>query len=97
MKSDEIVEIGIDNEERLYVVPSHQKFALIYREAMGVGWDAANNRLFSSPPRDWSYVAWFEQILKTAESLRVQLLITAATRWVNVPAETKAAILALGR
>ena len=36
---DNIVEVGIDDKQRLYVRPERQTFEYIYRAAAEVGWD----------------------------------------------------------
>lgn len=38
---EDIVEIGIDNKEQLYVKPSKSTFFMIYREAAGVNCNQA--------------------------------------------------------
>jgi len=81
---DEIEAIGIDEAGGLWIKPATKKLPHIYREAMEVGWD--NNRLcLTSPnPRAWSYVQWFEQIVKAARQQGVTLTLVASTSWVNV-------------
>ncbi|NQY94744.1 MAG: hypothetical protein HRT43_11300 [Campylobacteraceae bacterium] len=42
LKTDNIIEIGIDKFEHLYIKPEKEKFLYIYREAMEVHWDDEN-------------------------------------------------------
>lgn len=88
IESDEIAEVGIDEQQRLYLQPSTLSFPLIYREAADVHWDAERRRLHSSPPRKWTYLQWFRHILNTVGPQR-ELRITPATKWVNVPLELR--------
>ena len=44
MTIDEILEIGIDGKERLYLRPHKKRFTLIYRTVTEVHWD--NHGLF---------------------------------------------------
>jgi hypothetical protein len=81
----EICEVGIDNDGRLYVVPRGATFPFIYREAMGVTWNPERSALFSAPPREWTYLRWFEQIITAAREQGYQLTIASDTRWNNVP------------
>lgn len=60
MRHDEIKEVVIDDTGSLYVVQSTATFPNIYREAMQVGWNQKENRLFSPKPREWTYLQWFQ-------------------------------------
>jgi hypothetical protein len=84
MLSDQIIEIGIDESERLYVMPQAKRFPYIYREAMEVQWDAVRSVLRSPRPREWSYLRWFQQIVCAAKEQGVRLEITQSTKWSNV-------------
>lgn len=84
---DFISEIGIDGNGRLYVTPSTIQFPFIYREAMQVQWNAKSNRLYSPAPHQWSYLQWFEQIIRAASEQGCQLLITNDTTWKNIPTD----------
>lgn len=52
MRTDTIVAVGIDEDGSLWVRPATATFPYIYREAMGVHWDAGRRRLFSPKPRE---------------------------------------------
>ena len=88
VESDQIAEIGIDEQQRLYLQPSTLSVPIIYREAADVHWDAERRRLHSSPPRKWTYLQWFRHILNTVGPQR-ELRFTPATKWVNVPPELR--------
>lgn len=86
MVEDMIAEIGIDDEERLYVRPTSTSFPHIYRAAMEVGWDDKTGRLFSPKPRKWTYVDWFSQIIAAAsDEYGTRLNVVAGTVFVNIP------------
>ena len=67
MTTDQIIEIGIDHEDRLYIRPEKQTFEYIYRAAAEVGWDNKEKVLFSPKPREWSYYVWYRHILDIAK------------------------------
>jgi hypothetical protein len=67
MEYDEVVEIGIDSEERLYLVPKTKEFPFIYREAKEVSWGAERKCLYSPKPKEWSYIRWYNQIVLAAK------------------------------
>ena len=93
MHQDHIKEIGIDDNERLYIKPSSKKFPYIYREAMEVHWDKDGNFLYSPKPRDWSYLDWFKQLTKASREQSCSLLISEKTNWVNIPDKLKMEII----
>jgi hypothetical protein len=96
MEIDEISEIGIDENERLYIKPSKSSFTMIYREAMELGWDKDGGFLFSPKPRKWGYIDWYQQILKGASSQGTSLQITDETVWLNIDANLKKQIQGCG-
>ena len=85
MKKDLIDEIGIDAEGRLYVKPRASTFPLIYREGMDVHWDDDNAFLYGPPPRRWSYIQWYRQIISAAAAQGVNLKPHPETIWPNIP------------
>ncbi|MBL7683157.1 MAG: hypothetical protein JNK00_07315 [Flavipsychrobacter sp.] len=93
MKSDKIIEIGIDNEERLYIKPSTSQFLYIYRSAVEVHWDNTKKILYSPKPRDWTYLKWYNHIIATALDYGYLLKLTEKTEWVNIPKDLKTEIL----
>jgi len=96
MISDEILEIGIDDLERLYIKPKFQKFTLIYRTATQVHWDSKNGFLFSPKPIDWTYLDWYKHITKVAKNeCFCELLLNEDTLFINISRELKNEILKL--
>lgn len=93
MATDEIIEIGIDNEGRLYIKPLTSQFQYIYRLAVEVNWDSSKKILYSPKPRDWTYLKWYNHIIATAIECGCQLQLTKKTEWVNIPDELKTEIL----
>ncbi|MFN4246390.1 MAG: hypothetical protein ACK4EY_01625 [Flavipsychrobacter sp.] len=93
MAIDEIIELGIDNEGRLYIKPSTSQFLYIYRLAAEVNWDNNEKILYSPKPRDWTYLKWYNHIITTAIEYGHQLQLTEKTEWVNVPDDLKTEIL----
>lgn len=88
MAQENIAEVGIDEVGRLYVRPTSTSFDYIYRAAMEVKWDAANRRLSSPKPREWTYLDWFKQIVAAAaDEYGTALRVTPDTGWTDVPAE----------
>jgi len=93
MKSDNIIEIGIDLKERLFIKPQTKQFDFIYRAAAEVGWDNKEKFLYSPKPREWTYLDWFRQIILVAkDEYGCQLTVTNETKWVNIPEELKTQI-----
>jgi hypothetical protein len=100
MEHDAIAEVGIDDQQRLYVLPGKQSFPYIYREAMEVHWDQERGYLYApAPPRSelkpeaW----WFQQILAAAHAQGCELRLTASTRWHNVSDVVRQQIAVYGR
>ena len=91
METDTIDALGIDDNGLLWVKPHSAKFPYIYREAMEVSWDQQRCRLYSPKPREWSYVEWFSQIRKAAQEQGVDLRLSSATEWTNIPNDLCAA------
>jgi hypothetical protein len=85
VKRDRILEVGIDDTGSFYIRPETSAFPYVYREAMEVGSDPERRRLFSPPPREWSYLDWFNQLRRAAEEQGVILEVTRETSWANVP------------
>ena len=68
MNLDKILEVGIDDNERLIVKPEKERFTLIYRTATEVQWDNNGQYLYSPKPREWTYVDWFRHIIEVIET-----------------------------
>ena len=89
MKNDNILEIGIDEKERLFIKPEKEKFTLIYRTGSGVHWDNSGKFLYSPKPNEWTYLQWFTWIVKIIEDCNCRLLLTDKTVWTNINEELK--------
>jgi len=90
MRTDKILEIGIDDKERLYIKPEKERFTLIFRTATEVHWDNERLFLYSPKPRDWSYLDWFKHITGVTETeCNCKLILTGQTIWTNVSEELK--------
>ena len=96
MKSDTIAEVSIDSSVRLHVRPTCEEFPHVWRAAMEVYWSDSSCTLHSPPPRTWSYVDWYRQIIEAAkDEYGCTLVLTSGTTWVNVPAEIQRAVVAV--
>jgi len=89
---DLIEEIGIDEEERLYIKPATEAFPMIYREAMEVHWNSERKYLYGAKPRKWSHIEWYQQIIKAASEQGCKLILSPSVLWVNIPNELQAKI-----
>jgi hypothetical protein len=95
MTQDTIVEVGIDEEQRLFVTPSSMAFPHIWRAAMEVHWDDEQKRLHSPVPREWTYVDWFNQIIwAAADEYGVWLRLTPETVWSGISDDLRAGMIA---
>jgi hypothetical protein len=93
-KTDNIVLIEIDNSGRLNIKPESVRFTLIYRTATEVHWNNVSKTLYSPQPKDWTYLDWFNHIIKVArEECFCSLIITDQTVWINIPNDLKAEII----
>jgi hypothetical protein len=96
MSEYQIEDISIDSTGRLLVHPAmgpSDSYAYIYRSAMGVHWLTKERSLVAPTPKEWSYLAWFQQIVKAvADEYGDHLVLSDTTRWSNVPGEIKAEI-----
>lgn len=96
MEIDQILEIGIDIHERLYIKPENARFDLIYRTATEVHWDASGLFLFPPKPREWNYLNWYRHIVDVVnKECGYRLVWSAKTIWTNIPKELKREIIEL--
>jgi len=94
MRRDKILEIGIDDKERLFIKPDKERFTLIYRTATEVHWDNQELFLYSPKPREWTYFDWFKQITGVTETeCSCKLILTDETKWTNISDELKQQII----
>jgi hypothetical protein len=92
LEIDSIAEVGIDEQERIYVRPSVATFPFIYREAIEVHWEPVRHYLYSPKPREWTYLKWFQHVIHAAALQSSDLRLTPSTVWTNVPEELRAEI-----
>jgi hypothetical protein len=93
MTHDNIAEIGIDENGRLWVRPAVTSFDYIYRAALQVSWDSSTRRLISPKPREWTYLDWFKRLIAAAaDEYGTALRLTADTQWTAIPADLRADI-----
>lgn len=93
MKISQILEIGIDEKERLFIKPDKERFTLIYRSAAEVHWDN-NGFLYSPKPREWTCFDWFIHITDVVEDeYQCTLILTDQALWTNISHELKQQIL----
>lgn len=91
---DEIIEVGIDKNERLFIRPKNERFTLIYRTATEVHWDEKESFLYSPKPREWSYYDWFSHIINVADKeCNSKLVLTHRTIWTNIGNDLKKQII----
>jgi len=89
MESDEIIEIGINRSNQIYVKPKSHNFSQIYRAAREVNWDRLNSYLHSpSDLKNWNHFKWFRHIIFVIKTeANCNLLITEKTIFINIPEE----------
>ena len=91
---DEIIEVGIDENERLFIKPKNESFTLIYRTSTEVHWDGKGFFLYSPKPREWSYYDWYRHITNVTEKeCNCKLMLTPRTTWTNIPYDLKKQII----
>ena len=89
MLEDRIVEVGIREDQALYVKPQIATFPFIYHEEMKVHWDAGERALYALPADGTGYIEWFRRILTVAQEEGITLTVGKETDWVNIPKETQ--------
>ena len=94
MREEAIIEVRLDEEQRVFIRPAEGDFEYIYRAAMGVYWDKASRCLtHPRPPRDWTPVQWFQQIITAvADEYGVKLKLSTKTTWSGIPQNLRAAM-----
>ena len=96
MKNDNIKEVTIDDSGRLCIFPEIEKFIYIYRTATEVHWDNKGMFLYSSKPREWSYLDWYKHIINVVKNeCYCNLSLTKNTLFTNIAEILKKEILAL--
>ncbi|TLP74372.1 hypothetical protein [Maribacter sp. ACAM166] len=94
MDRDRIAYIEIDDLGYLHIGLGLKKFVLIYRTAMEVHWNPEKQTFYSPKPSDWTYLDWYNHILKVVkEKCFCELYLTYETKWVNVLEDLKSGII----
>jgi hypothetical protein len=94
MKTDNIIEVKIDNLGRLCITPEKEIFTFVWRSATEVHWDDKYFYLYSPKPREWSYFDWFMHIISVIKiECNCELMLTDHTLWVDIPTSLKQQIL----
>jgi len=94
MTQNPIEEVSVHEDGSLRLRPADGDFEYVYRAATGVRWDPETRELVAPPPREWTYVDWFRQIVRAVnEEFGQTLAITSATRWTNVAPEIREELL----
>lgn len=93
--NEAIVEIGVDELERVYIKPLSRSFEQMHRAAMQIYWDNARACLhgpkINPDAGKWTHIQWFQQILDAAaDEYEVHLVCTPSTIWSGVPEALKA-------
>lgn len=89
-RKEQIKEIGIDNSDRLYIVPAKQNFSMIWRSAAEVHWNPDKKCLYSPKPREWSYYKWYCHIISMVKiDYSCKLYVSENTIWTNIPQSLK--------
>jgi hypothetical protein len=94
LKSDNIIAIEIDDLGRLRVYLEKEEFFGIWRTATEVHWDERGLFLYTPNRPEWSYLEWFEHIIRIIrDEAFCELFVNAGTKFVNVPESLKNQIL----
>ena len=90
MTTENIIEVGIDDKERIYIKPEKQNFEFIWRDASGIRWDETKGILYTPKKGEWTFYNWYQQIIMaTRNEYGCQLVLTDKTQWANIPSEVK--------
>jgi hypothetical protein len=96
MQNQDIAEVGIEDDRRVYVRPVDGDFEQIYRAAMEVHWDRETGRLSHPAPRNLTPLQWYQQIIVAVSGeYGIRLLPTAETVWLNIPSNLRIEMEAL--
>jgi hypothetical protein len=94
-----VSEVIVDESGRLLVRPdlrADEDFALIYRAAMCVDWDAESRCLVTPRPREWSLSDWYRQaVAAVRQEYGQRLVIRRRTTWTNMSSVQQAAIASI--
>lgn len=93
MNIEYIDEIEIDKDGKLHLKVRKNHYDMIYREAVGVYYNRKKRTLHSTTPTNWSYLEWFNHIVKTFNNFdNSKLVLADKVSFVNVPKSIKDSI-----
>lgn len=84
METSQILKVAVLPDGCLGVFPDSKKegYQYVYREAAGVYWDNDRECFKSTPPKDWGFPKWYQQIVSVVRSgLGLQLVLCAETEY----------------
>ena len=84
METAQILKVCILDDGRMAVFPDVRKamFQHVYREASGVYWDNEFGCFLSTPPTNWSFKKWYQQIICAVRGgLGLQLILSSTTEY----------------
>lgn len=87
MKTDKVIEIGIDTENQLYIKPKNSTFPEINGINGDLKWNPDLKVIHAPKPGEFSYLMWYSQIIKAAKKQGYTLEVDSDTRWVNMTDE----------
>jgi hypothetical protein len=88
MRTIEIAEVSIDENDRLLIYPRQldDSFQYIYRAAAEVQWDRAQACFATPKPQGWSHLRWFQHACDAVrDELGCDLELNDRTTWTNFP------------
>jgi len=80
--------IHLNDNGTLFVYPDSYAFDMVFRIAMGVNWDEEKSCLIHNPPRNWSLLRWYKQIILAVESeYKITLKVDSDTIYENIDSD----------
>lgn len=90
LDQEEIIQIGIDEQNRIFLKTKEKSFSMIYRLEKGINWDNEKKRLVSTPIKDCSKYKWYLHILNTIYyECNIELIQTRKTEYINLDRKSK--------
>jgi len=84
-----VEKITLNEKGIIYIKPQNYSFAMIYRSAMGVHWDAEKQCLYHNPTKIWGILEWYTQILAAVkDEYGMMLIVQSNTIYENIDNET---------
>lgn len=97
----------IETINRIEILPSGELFLglegdgkgsyqYIYREGHGVYWEPVLKGFKSTDMKEWSASQWFTHIIKAAQDVGIQLVLSEGVNWENI-SETEKTLIRMAR